>query len=515
MTPAPSAAASLNAVRRGRELAEVADGRTLDVLVVGGGITGAGVALDAASRGLSVALLERRDLAFGTSRWSSKLVHGGLRYLAKGQVGVAFESARERGILMERTAPHLTRALPFVFPLNDQLPRVPALMTAAGGRAGNLLRIAAGTARATLPPPRRISASEATLLSPGLRTGDLRGALLWWDGQLIDDARLVIAVARTAAAHGARILTHCEVTELTGSGATVTDVHGGGTFEVRARHVVNATGVWADQLAPDVALRPSKGAHLIVSAARLGNPSAGTMVPVPGTTGRWIFALPQGDGRVIVGLTDAPLAGPVPDVPSADEHDEHFLLSTISRALDVPLTPSDVVGSFAGLRPLLQSEGGSTADLSRDHRLIEADDGLLTLVGGKLTTYRRMAEECIDRIAARPGVHVGRSRTAHLPLVGATGRARLDRIPAPRHLVRRYGTEAPAVLALGHIDPVLLEPVAPGHPTIGAELAFGAAHEGALTVEDLVDRRTRVGLVPADRAAAVDAAGTLLPSTVC
>jgi glycerol-3-phosphate dehydrogenase len=511
MTATPSPATSLNAARRARDLQVLAEGGVVDVLVIGGGITGTGVALDAASRGLSVALVERQDLAHGTSRWSSKLVHGGLRYLAKGDVGIAFESARERGILMERTAPHLVRPLPFVTPLNDDHRRGPALLTATGFRAGDLLRAAAGTSRSTLPAPRRISASEAALLAPGLRRSDLRGALLHWDGQLVDDARLVIAVARTAAALGARILTYAEAGDVHGEGAVVTDLHGGGEIEIRARHVVNATGVWADTVDAAVELRPSRGAHLVLDAARLGNPSAGVTVPVRGELGRWVFTLPQGDGRVLVGLTDVPLAGPVPDVPEADDHDEHFLLSTVSRAFDLPLGPADVIGRFAGLRPLLAAaDGHATADLSRSHRIIDGEDGIVTVVGGKLTTYRRMAEDAVDHLAAHRGANVGRSRTARIPLVGAAARNRLPGIAATPHLVRRYGTEAPAVAALAERDPQLGEPLAAGLPAIGAELAFGLAHEGALTVDDLLDRRTRIGLVAADRDAALSTAEALL-----
>jgi glycerol-3-phosphate dehydrogenase len=509
MSPHPRHPTVLDAARRQRELDEMADGAVVDVLVVGGGVTGAGVALEAASRGLSVALVERRDLAHGTSRWSSKLVHGGLRYLAQGDVRIAYESARERKILMERTAPHLTRALPFVIPLDGNLRPVPGLVTAIGGRLGNGLRVAAGTRRSTLPPSRRISASEAAVLVPGLRTEGLRGALLFWDGQLSDDARLVVGIARTAASFGARILTYAQVDALDGDGAAVIDVHRGGAFEVRARHVVNATGVWADQLDPSVALRPSRGVHLVVAAKRMGHPQSALMVPVPGHGGRFVFTLPRDDGRVLIGLTDTPLEGPTPDVPEATDADERELLATINLALDVPLEPADVIGRFAGLRPLLAAEG-ETADLSRRHRLSEDGTGLLTLVGGKLTTYRHMAQEAVDRIAGRPGVVAGSSRTARLPLVGAAPRIQLTAIPAPPRLVRRYGTEAPAVLALGDVDPSLREPVAPGQPTLRAELAFGLLREGALTVEDLLDRRTRVGLVPEDRAAALPAAHALL-----
>lgn len=498
--------ASLNAARRARDLEALAAGEVVDVLVVGGGITGAGVALDAASRGLSVALVERRDLAHGTSRWSSKLVHGGLRYLAHGEVGLALESARERGILMEHTAPHLVHALPMVLPLGDDLAGAHALAAGAGGRIGDLLRAVVGTSRDTLPPPRRISATETLLLAPALDAAGLRGGLLLWDGQLEDDARLVVAVARTAASLGARIVSYCRAIEVSAEGAVVHDEVGGDTVAVRARHVVNATGAWADRLDPAVSLRPSKGAHLVVPADRLRAPLAAVMLPLAEHADRYVFALPQSDGRVLIGLTDEALDGPVPDLPAVEERDVRFLLSAVNRALGEPLEAADVVGAFAGVRPLLADAAGDSPDLSRRHRVFEAADGLLTVVGGKLTTYRRMAEDVVDRIAARPGVRAERCRTARLPLVGAAPRARLARLGLPPRLVRRYGGEAPFVAALAEDDPSLLRPVAPGLDTLGVELRFGVEHEGALGVDDLLDRRTRLGLVPADRDRAMSAA---------
>lgn len=501
---------SLTAARRAAELDALARGRTVDVLVVGGGVTGAGVALDAVTRGLSVALVERRDLAFGTSRWSSKLVHGGLRYLAHGALGLAAESARERGILMERTAPHLTRARAFLVPLHADVSGFDATLAHVASLVGDGLRMVAGTSRTTLPRPRRISTAEARLLAPALRDEGLRGALLAWDGQLVDDARLVVALARTAASHGARVLTYTAAREVTGDGAVVEDALGGGSFEVRARHVVNATGVWAGELDPSIALQPSRGSHLVVPASRLGNPQAATMVAVPGSRSRWVFALPVGDGRVLVGLTDDPLDGALPEVPEATDGDVAFLLDTVSRALDAPLDRADVIGTFAGLRPLLAGADGPTADLSRRHRLVEREDGLLTLVGGKLTTYRRMAADAVDAIAARPDVHAQPCRTRRLPLVGAAPRRRLRDIAAPARLVARYGTEAAAVWALADGDPLLAEPVAPGVDVLGVELAFGVAHEGALTPEDLLERRTRLGLVPAEAEAARPLANALL-----
>jgi glycerol-3-phosphate dehydrogenase len=500
---------SLNRSRRASDLERLDGGEVVDLLVVGGGITGVGIALDAATRGLSVALVERRDLANGTSRWSSKLIHGGIRYLAKGNVRLAHESAVERGTLLERTAPHLTRALGMVAPVGVGFSPGQAAMTYAGFATGNVLRAVAGTSRATLPAPRWITAHESRLLAPAVAGEGLRGGVLTWDGQLSDDARLVVAVARTAAAFGARILTYAEVEEVTSEGALVREGLDGTTLQVRARQVVNATGVWADRLHPEVELRPSRGAHLVLPAARLGRPRAALTVPVPGEAFRYVIALPQVDeDRVLVGLTDDPV-DVVSDDPIASEADETFLLSVLSTALEVPLTPQDVVGSFAGLRPLLAGAEGATADLSRDHRLLERADGLLTVVGGKLTTYRRMAEDVVDRVVERRGGGPGCS-TARQPLVGAASRSHLAGIAADGRLVARYGAEAEEVERLVRERPELAEPVAPGSLHQRVEFTWGVEHEGALTVDDLLDRRTRIGLVPTERRAAEPAAASLI-----
>jgi glycerol-3-phosphate dehydrogenase len=511
---APAHSPSLTAARRTRELAELAGlpaGSGVDVLVVGLGVTGAGVALDAASRGLSVAAVDAHDLAFGTSRWSSKLVHGGLRYLASGQLDVAHESAVERGVLMERTAPHLVRAQPFVLPLTPLTSRSGAALAWAGLQAGDRLRASARTSRATLPRPRRLSAVETLRTAPGLRPHGLRGGLLSWDGQLCDDARLVTAIARTAAAHGARILTRVRALELTGGGARLRDTLTGETTDVRARVVVNASGVWAGELVDGIRLRPSRGTHLVLRAESLGAPTAGLHIPVPGESNRFVLVLPQGDGRVYVGLTDEPVDGPVPDVPEVPETDIGFLLDVLGSAMHVPLHRDDVLGAFAGLRPLLHSKG-RTADISRRHAVLTSCDGVVTVVGGKLTTYRRMAQDAVDAaVAARPGLAAaaGPCRTARLPLVGAASRDRLAVLDAPRRLVRRYGTEAVAVHRLAAEDPSLAEPVAPGLPVTGAELLWALRHEGALDADDLLDRRTRVGLTPEARAAALPTAEAL------
>ncbi|MER7110301.1 glycerol-3-phosphate dehydrogenase/oxidase [Streptomyces sp. NPDC000229] len=508
---------SLSAARRHRELAELADGAQVDVLVVGLGATGAGVALDAASRGLTVAAIDAHDLAFGTSRWSSKLIHGGLRYLASGQLDVAHESAVERGILMERTAPHLVGAQPFVLPLTPLVSRSQAALARAGLRAGDLLRASARTSRSTLPAPRALSPVETRHMAPALRTAGLRGGLLSWDGRLSDDARLVTAIARTAAAHGARVLTRTRALSLDGGGALVRDELTGEEARIRARAVVNATGVWAGGLIDDIRLRPSRGSHLVLRSEDLGSLTAGLHIPIPGEANRFVLVLPQGDGRVYVGLTDEPVDGEIPDVPEVPETDIGFLLDVLGSALDVPLGRDQVIGAFAGLRPLLDTSGGPgtsgpsrTADISRKHAVLTSPEGVVTVVGGKLTTYRRMAQDALDAAVRARGLTAGPCRTAGLPLVGAAAPGTLAALDAPRRLVRRYGTEAPAVHALGLADPALARPVVPGQPVTVAELVWGVRHEGALDEADLLDRRTRIGVVPHDRGAALDTAREVL-----
>jgi glycerol-3-phosphate dehydrogenase len=505
--PGPGPAA-LSPARRAADLDAVA-GAAVDVVVVGGGVTGAGVALDAATRGLSVVLLERADLAAGTSRWSSKLVHGGLRYLAHGELGLARQSARERAVLMGATAPHLVRPLPFLVP--DAAGRDVTALAELGGRLGDAVRASVPGGRRSLPATRRVDAAEVARATPGVR--GRRGGVVFWDGQLTDDARLVVALARTAAAWGARVVTGAAVRAVDGA-----DVHveldgglaGGGTLTLRARVVVNATGVWAQRLAPGIRLSPSRGSHLVVPAARLGSPSAALTVPRPGSRSRYVFALPQPGGLVHLGLTDEPVPGPVPDDdPVPSEAEVQQLLDTVNRVLADPLTRADVVGSYAGLRPLVlpasagAGRGSATADLSRRH-LLRWDGPVLSVVGGKLTTYRAMAQEAVDAVLTRLGRHGSRSCTARLPLVGAAPRGALHRVAAPARLVARYGTEAPAVAALGS------EPVVEGRPETVGELCFAVRAEGARTVADLLDRRVRIGLVPADRERAVRVAEQVL-----
>jgi len=492
---------SLNAARRAREL-ESLGREPIDVLVIGGGVTGAGVALDAGARGLSVVLAEKHDLAFGTSRWSSKLVHGGLRYLATGAIGIAHESAVERGILIEHTAPHLVVPFPQVVPLLPEVSRRHAALLRTGFLAGDALRAMARTSRRTLPPSRRITGAQVQRFAPTVRTSGLRGGLLAWDGELYDDARLTVGIARTAASLGARVLTRCEGEQVTGHGAMLRDHLTGDSYSVDARVVINAAGVWAGQVAPGVELRPSRGTHLVLSQDSFGGLTAGLTVPVPGSTSRFVFALPAPDNRVYVGITDEDAPGEIPDVPLATDEEIDFLLETVSSALRSPLTHADLLGTFSGLRPLLYTGGDSTADISRRHAVITAPDGLVTIVGGKLTTYRRMAEDALDAALAAVGMTAAPCSTRRLPLVGAASREALAAVAAPARLVRKYGTEAVAVAG----DAGRADVICDGTETTAAELLFAVQHEGALDEDDLLDRRTRIGLDPRTRARALDAA---------
>lgn len=500
----------LSPSRRAAELKQLAESGSVDLVVIGGGVTGAGVALDAASRGLSTVLLERHDLAYGTSRWSSKLVHGGLRYLASGAVGIAYESAVERDALICRIAPHLVRPLPQVVPLLPGMKFFDTALTRTGFLAGDALRIAARTPSSTLHRSRRIDAAEVVALAPTVARDGLRGGLLNWDGQLTDDARLVVGLARTAAGLGATILTHASASEATGNSVTVTDELTGEQFTLNAGAVVNATGVWSGTLDSEISLRPSRGTHLVVSQETFGGLRAGLTVAVPGHFGRYVFALPQPDGLVYVGLTDEETAGDIPDVPQADESEIDFLLDTINLALGAPLTRDDVISTFSGLRPLLDSGAGQTSDVSRKHAVLTRGDGLVTVVGGKLTTYRAMAEDAVDAALAAAGRTAGPCRTRTLPLVGApSGRqpaAELTRVGAPERLVAKYGLEAPAVAALADADPSLALPVADGTDVTGAELLFGVLAEGAIDTADLLERRSRLSMTPSIAAAAGPAA---------
>ena len=490
-------ASLLSAQRRERDLAHLSGGHSIDVLVVGGGITGVGVALDAATRGLSVALVEQDDLANGTSRWSSKLVHGGLRYLAKGDPAVAWESAAERAILAGRVAPHLVHPLAQVVPDFDH-DRRSARLALLGQRAGDALRVAAGTPSGLLPRARHVDADLARQLVPGIRQEGLRGAAVGWDCQLVDDARLVVAVARTAAAYGARILTRVRVSAVdpASGDVTATDTLTGEQIDLHATTVVNATGVWASDLDDSITLHPSLGTHVVVPTSLVGAGHGSLTVPVPGTIGRFILSLPQLGGISYVGLTDNETDTDSFAAPTPPEADIAWILEILSTALERPVTPADALGAFAGVRPLVQSADAATssADISRKH-LVRRTDRLITVTGGKLTTFRRMAEDVVDVITETA------CRTKDVALVGAGPQE--NRSDVPDVLWRRYGNEAPIVWDLGVVRPELRQPLIPGASYYGVEAEFGVAAEAALTASDIVDRRTRIGVIDDLRDAAL------------
>lgn len=503
---------ALNRARRATELAALADGQPVDVIVIGGGITGAGIALDAATRGLSVALVEKHDLAFGTSRWSSKLVHGGLRYLATGNIGIARRSAIERGILMTRSAPHLVKAMPQLVPLLPSMGRVSRVLVRTGFVAGDGLRRLAGTSASTLPRSRRVDARRTAELAPTVRTEGLDGGFLAYDGQLIDDARLVTAVARTAAQHGARILTRVSAGAADATSVRLTDQLTGDSFDASARVVINAAGVWAGDLDPALTLRPSRGTHLVFDAEAFGNPTAALTIPIPGELNRFVFAMPEQLGRVYLGLTDEDAPGPIPDVPQPTPGEIDFLLNTVNTALATGLTPADVRGAYAGLRPLIDTGEGHTADVSREHAVVESASGVISIIGGKLTEYRYMAQDVVDRALQLRGLAAPGCRTANLPLVGAPANpvATLRSEHAlPSSLVARFGAEAPNVIARARCSHPT-EPVADGIDVIRAEFEYAVTHEGALSADDILDRRTRIGLVAEDRDRAAEVAAEMI-----
>lgn len=429
-------------------------------------------------------------------------MHAGLRYLRAGQLELIEASAVERHRLLTTIAPHLTRPIRQLVPLHAPGAARTAAIIFASYAVGDVFRHRAGTPRSALPSPGFLSARTVTGLAPAVRRAGLRGGVFGWEGQLIDDARLVIAVARTAAGFGARILTKIEAAEVSGDGALLRDLHGGGAFRLSARVVLNATGVWAPELVPDLRVRPSRGTHLVVRRESLGITEVALTVPVPGHVGRLVYALPAPERRMYIGVTDVDAPGPISAIPVPSSAEVNELLTTLNGALETPLHPRDVIGSFAGLRPLVDVTAGGTADASRSHVVAESSDGVISVVGGKLTTYRRMAQDGVDAaIRLRGLAAAGRCRTASIPLVGAAPRPRLAEIRALPRLIRRFGSEAPLVAehrtALAPPEPLRLT---------GQELSWGVDVEGAMTVDDLLDRRTRVGLVDSDRALATEAA---------
>jgi glycerol-3-phosphate dehydrogenase len=505
----------LSAATRQAHLARMADG-PLDVLVVGGGITGAGVALDAASRGLSVALVERDDFASGTSGRSSRLIHGGARYLRYGDLGLVYESLRERTLLL-RLAPHLVRPLAFVFPVRRRRDRV-ALGTGLSVYDG--LAVGRNLARHRPVTEEEVAEAAPGILrpSPGYR---------YWDCRT-DDARMVIEVLRAAAGFGALIANRAEVAGFLGEGrvrgARVLDTVSGGTLEVRARIVVNATGVWASRVqgmarGRTSRLRPSKGVHLVFERSRLPVRAAILVTSVAGD-GSQIFLIPWGP-RVIAGTTDTPYDGPL-ESPTVDPDDLELVLGSIERAFGPVVGEEHVRASWAGVRPLLDRGGGSTRDISRRHVIFDEPDGILGITGGKFTAYRAMAEEVTDRVCRILGTG-GRSRTKVIPLgltrslapelarAETVGReAGLEPGAGPR-LVGRYGDDWTEAWDMIREDPSLGAPLAEGLPVLRVEARMAERRELALEEEDVLVRRTRLATM--DRAAADALSGSVpIPS---
>ena len=506
---------TLGTFDRVRSLQELGE-RTFDVLVVGGGITGCGIALDAASRGLRTALVERDDFASGTSSKSSKMVHGGLRYLQNGDVRLVYEALRERQRL-RRNAPHLVGLLPFLIPIFSKDGLINAKVARALGSAMWMYDLTGGARIGKLH--QRLSKTEAVAHMPTLPEERLAGAYLYYDAGA-DDARLTLALARTAALdHGAVMANHAGVVQLRHddrgrcTGAVVeADGH---RIEVTAQVVVNAAGVWSDGIraldegaAPD-SIRPAKGVHITVPWEKVRNDIA-VVVPVPKDK-RSVFVvpwLPNGDGTfqlTYIGTTDTDYDGPLDD-PQCTPEDIAYLLRAINGSVREPLREADVLGTWAGLRPLVKAAAsGRTADLSRQHRVQVSASGVVSVTGGKLTTYREMAEDTlavvVPRLAGVPR-SAKRCRTRSLVLRGGEGPAH----DAAGHLANRYGSEARVVEALVAADPSLAGPLVEGLPYLRAEAVYAARHEMAVTVDDVLSRRTRARLQARDASAAAAAA---------
>ena len=517
------AAGGLSPIRRIADLRRLRD-EQFDVLVVGAGVTGAGAALDAASRGLSVALVEARDLAAGTSSRSTKLIHGGLRYLEQLELHLVHEALTERGLLSTRIAPHLVRPVPILVPLPVGNPLI-----RAGRRAYYGLGLAMYDAFAGvfgpgrgMPLHRHLSRSGARHLFPSLRADTVAGAIRYYDGQ-VDDARLVVNLARTAASLGAAVATSTRVVgfirearEVVGVRVTDLEAPDDPEFEVRARTVVAATGVWSDdmsQMLSDVGVRPglrvraSKGVHLVVPRSAISG-DAGLILRTPTSV---LFLIPWG-GHWIIGTTDTDWQLDRAH-PAASARDIRYLLDQVNTVLDRPLTTDDIEGVYAGLRPLLSGEADSTSKLSREHAVVEPMLGLMLVAGGKYTTYRVMAADVIDRAARRLGGGVRPSRTDELPLLGADGyeAAWRDRLDTARrhgvtagvveHLLERYGTLTVHLLAMIAADPALATPLAGAPEYLTAEVAYAALAEGALHLDDVLTRRTRISIETPHRGA--------------
>jgi len=481
----------------------------VDVLVVGGGITGAGVALDAATRGLSVALVEKRDFAAGTSSRSSKLIHGGLRYLEQRDFSLVREALHERALLLDSLAPHLVEPVPFLFPLRHR-----SWERAYVGAGVGLYDALAGL-HSAVPRHKHLSRGAALELAPALRPDSLVGAIRYHDART-DDARFVIALVRTAVAHGARALSGVRVDGLQRGEdglqhAALYDTERGRELELSARVVVNATGIWSAELERiagvqrPVEVRASKGVHILVPRERISSRTA----LVLRTERSVLFVIPWG-AHWIVGTTDTEWKHDR-DHPAASRADIRYLLDHANAVLQRPLGEEDVVGVYAGLRPLIAREQADTTALSREHMVRRPAPGLVTIAGGKYTTYRVMARDAVDAVGESMGESIDPSRTEAVPLLGAEGlstaRGRAHGHPvaerigtaAVDHLLERYGAVALVLLDAAQAEPDLAQPIAGAPSYLLAEAWYAVVAEGALHLDDVLTRRTRISIETADR----------------
>ncbi|HEX3258722.1 MAG TPA: glycerol-3-phosphate dehydrogenase/oxidase [Pseudonocardia sp.] len=496
-----------------REQALQAMGDTeLDVLVIGGGVVGAGSALDAATRGLSVGLVEARDFASGTSSRSSKLIHGGLRYLEMLDFRLVAEALAERGLLIETLAPHLVRPVPFLYPLKHR--GWERLYAGSGVALYDTLSLLSGRSRG-VPHHRHLTRRGALRVMPSLRKDSLVGALQYYDGQ-VDDARHTLFIARTAAAYGAHVANRARVTGLLREGervvgAVVHDQESGASIRIRAQQVVNATGVWTDDTQSFAGergqfhVRASKGIHLVVPRDRIRGDSG----LILRTEKSVLFVIPWGR-HWIIGTTDTDWSLDKAH-PAASAADIDYLLEHVNSVLREPLTHEDVEGVYAGLRPLLSGESESTSKLSREHAVAHTVPGLVVVAGGKYTTYRVMARDAVDEAVRAIDAKVPASVTESIPLLGAEGFAAMKNarhllaqrygvhVARVEHLLGRFGSLATEVLDLVADDPTLGEPLAGASDYLRAEIVYAASHEGARHLDDLLARRTRISIETFDR----------------
>jgi glycerol-3-phosphate dehydrogenase len=495
---------------------------SFDLVVVGGGITGAGVALDAASRGYSVALLEKADYAAGTSSRSSKLIHGGLRYLQNFDLGLVREALLERSLLV-KLAPHLVRPLPMLVASFEG--KRPDRLTGVGLNMYDVMAWRRGRDGEEEWSPARhriVEGAEAVEMAPALAARDPSAAYLFYDCQT-DDVRLVLSVLGEAERFGAVLANRCEVTGLVerggrAAGALVRDTESGGEFEVTATSVINATGVWADRLRPDELyreeevprIRPSRGTHVTVSHELLPV-DAGVIAPA--ADGRTVFVLPW-LGRTLVGTTDNDYQGSLDHVPASDE-DVAYLLEAVNGYFGTEIAPADLTAAYAGVRPLISTaDPKKSVDISRRAEIYETSSGLVTITGGKLTTWRRMAKLAVDRIVEREGREAP-CRTEDIPIGLPAAPDDLPILPGVEsdtraHLAARYGHAARDVLRLASAAPQLTRRISPDLPDIAAEPAFAAGHEQARSLADALLRRTRLGLLDARRLATPGSEGARL-----